>query len=47
MYREFEIYDGTAIDLVAVKTFLDAQITDANFNSMYNNAFESCSKLGK
>ncbi|XP_065369014.1 uncharacterized protein LOC135961442 [Calliphora vicina] len=45
MYREFEIYNGTEIDLVAVKTFLDAQITDANFNLMYNNAFEICSKF--
>lgn len=47
MYKEFEFYDGTKIDLTGVKTFLKEQIGDDDFNLMYMNAFEVCSKLGK
>ncbi|KAI8126938.1 hypothetical protein CVS40_3116 [Lucilia cuprina] len=47
MYKEFKIYDGEQIDLEAVNTFIDEQITDVNFNLIYMDAFESCSKFAK
>lgn len=47
MYKEFQFYDGDAINLKYVKDFFDAQIVEEDFNLMYMNAFEKCSQLGK
>lgn len=47
IYREFKIYDGEAIDMASIKTFLETQIPqESEFVVMYTNAFETCSKLG-
>lgn len=47
MYKEFQFYDGNVFNIEAVKTFLDAEIVEEDFNLMYMNAFEKCSQLGK
>ncbi|KAM7343192.1 uncharacterized protein ACRADG_010331 [Cochliomyia hominivorax] len=47
LYREYDIYNDSDIDLTAVQAFLDSQIPDADFNLMFMNAFERCSKLDK
>lgn len=49
MYREYQIYDDDVetIDLEAAKKLLNEQIVNEEFNPVYGQAFERCSKFGK
>ncbi|XP_058983851.1 uncharacterized protein LOC101897961 isoform X2 [Musca domestica] len=49
MYREYQIYDDDVetIDLEAAKNLLNEQIVNEEFNPVYGQAFERCSKFEK
>ncbi|KAM7343518.1 uncharacterized protein ACRADG_010517 [Cochliomyia hominivorax] len=47
MYRDNGFYDGSTIDMLALKHFLDSQITDDTFKLVYMKGFARCKKLDK